>query len=71
MENLDITFHDILNEYNKYILSSLIDKPYDFNQLRSIVKEYSKKYNFFDYSDDKTDAEIAKDISMKLKELNG
>lgn len=71
MENLDITFHDILNEYNKYILSSLIDKPYDFNQLRSIVKEYSKKYNFFAYSDDKTDAEIAKDISMKLKELNG
>lgn len=71
MENLDITFHEILNEYNKYLLSSLIDRPYDFNQLRSIVKEYSKKYNFFDYSDNKTDAEIAKDISMKLKELNG
>lgn len=71
MENLDITFHEILNEYNKYLLSSLIDRPYDFNQLRSIVKEYSKKYNFFDYSDDKTDAEIAKDISIKLKELNG
>ena len=71
MENLDITFHEILNEYNKYLLSSLIDRPYDFNQLRSIVKEYSKKYNFFNYSDDKTDAEIAKDISMKLKELNG
>lgn len=30
MENLDITLINVLEEYDKYVLSSLIKRPYDF-----------------------------------------
>lgn len=67
MENLDITLENVLNEYDKYILSKLINRPYDFNDLRTKVRDFSKKYNFFSYNENQTDEEIALEVSKKIR----
>ena len=40
IENNEITLEKILNEYNKYIMSRLIEKEYNFNALRKMVKQF-------------------------------
>ena len=46
IENNEITLEKILNEYNKYIMSRLIEKEYNFNALRKMVKQFSQDSEF-------------------------
>ena len=58
----------LLNEYNKYILSRVINKEYDFNQLRQIAKEFSDNTGEIQYNDDMTNQEVAQNISKFVHE---
>lgn len=62
MENNNVTIENLSDEYNKYIISKLIGKEYNFHNIREIVKELSEKTDFVEYSDKKSNQEIARTI---------
>ena len=69
--NTNIGIEGVLEEYNKYLISNLINKKYDFSRLRSIVREFCKDSNIFNYNDGMTDVEIAHNISQYInKSIN-
>ena len=57
----------LLNEYNKYILSRVINKEYDFNQFRQKVKEFSDGTGLIQYNDEMTNQEVAQNVSDFIK----
>ena len=57
-----VTIENVLKEYEKYLLSRLIDKEYDFNNLRDIVKEFNKHDDIFNYDDEQSNYEVANNI---------
>ena len=69
MEYIGISLKNILDEYKKYFLSKLINKEYDFNILKNMVKEFSKTSDLFDYNDDLTEKQIITEINKKQNEL--
>ena len=72
MEDKEISIELLLNEYDKYIMSRLINKEYDFNCLRQIVKRFSEATELIEYSDEKTDQEVAKSVDKFISEsING
>lgn len=70
IENNEITLEKILNEYNKYIMSRLIEKEYNFNTLREMVRQFSKDSEFIKYSEEMSDKEIAEEINQIIKNSN-
>jgi len=68
MENKQVSIEILLNEYNKYIMSRLINKDYDFNQLRQMVKEFSENTETLQYSDEMSNQEVAQNVSKFIKE---
>ncbi len=69
MKNSNIDFHDILTEYNKYIIRKLKKKEYDFNILKNKLKQFSLIDNIFNYNDFLTEQEIIDNIQKTQKEL--
>ena len=63
-----VTIENVLKEYEKYLLSRLIDKEYDFNNLRDIVKEFNKYDDIFNYDDEQSNYEVANDIKLEPTE---
>ena len=63
MENIGITLNDILEEYNKYLISKLIDKNYNFDELRNKIKEFSKTSDLFNYNGNQTEQQIINNIT--------
>ena len=70
IENNEITLEKILNEYNKYIMSRLIEKEYKYNALRKMVKQFSQDSEFIKYSEEMSDKEIAEEINQIIKNSN-
>ena len=70
IENNEITLEKILNEYNKYIMSRLIEKEYNFNALRKMVKQFSQDSEFIKDSEEMSDKEIAEEINQIIKNSN-
>ena len=70
IENNEITLEKILNEYNKYIMIRLIEKEYNFNALRKMVKQFSQDSEFIKYSEEMSDKEIAEEINQIIKNSN-
>ena len=68
MENKQVSIEILLNEYDKYIMSRLINKEYDFNQLRQKVKEFSENTQLIEYNDEMSNQEIAKNMSQFIHE---
>lgn len=68
MENKEISIEKLLNEYDKYIMSRLINKEYDFNQLRQMIKEFAENTQVIEYSDEMSNQEVAESISRFIKE---
>ncbi len=69
MENFGIKLEDVLLEYDKYFMSKLINKYYDFNVLRNKLREFSKTSDLFEYNDSLTEQEIVDNIRKKQEEL--
>lgn len=67
MEDKKINLEALLYEYNKYVMSRLIDKEYDINCLREVVKEFSKENKLLEYSDDKTNKEMVDAIDKFIQ----
>ena len=63
-----VTIENVLKEYEKYLLSRLIDKEYDFNNLRDIVKEFNKYDDIFNYDDEQSNYEVANNINQYIDE---
>ncbi len=63
-----VTIENVLKEYEKYLLSRLIDKEYDFNNLRDIVKEFNKHDDIFNYDDEQSNYEVANNIKQYIDE---
>ena len=61
-----VTIENVLKEYEKYLLSRLIDKEYDFNNLRDIVKEFNKHDDIFNYDDEQSNYEVANNIKQYI-----
>jgi len=61
-----VTIEKVLKEYEKYLLSRLIDKEYDFNNLRNIVKEFNNCDDIFNYNDEQSDYEVANNIKQYI-----
>ena len=68
MEKQKLIIEQLLDEYNKYIMSRLINKDYDFNCLRKIVKKFSEETNFIEYSEDKTNRQVAESVSEYINQ---
>lgn len=69
MENFGIKLEDVLLEYDKFFMSKLINKYYDFNVLRNKLREFSKTSDLFEYNDSLTEQEIVDNIRKKQEEL--
>ena len=67
-EENEITLNNLLKEYNKYILSKLINKEYDFNILREKVKKISLTTDFIKYEDKMSNFEVAKQIEKFIQD---
>lgn len=63
-----VTIENVLKEYGKYLLSRLIDKEYDFNNLKDIVKEFNKHDDIFNYDDEQSNYEVANNIKQYIDE---
>lgn len=66
-ENKEITLENLLNEYNKYILSRLINKKYNFSILRKKVEKISINTDLIKYNNQMSDYEIAKEIEELIQ----
>lgn len=66
MENNNI--EKLLNEYNKYIISRLIDKEYEFNSFRQMVKKFSEETEIIEYNDKMSNQEVLNNVNKLIQE---
>ena len=66
MENNNI--EKLLNEYNKYIISRLIDKEYEFNSFRQMVKKFSEEKEIIEYNDKMSNQEVLNNVNKLIQE---
>lgn len=66
MENNNI--EKLLNEYNKYIISRLIDKEYEFNSFRQMVKKFSEETEIIEYNDNMSNQEVLNNVNKLIQE---
>lgn len=62
------TIEKLLNEYNKYIISRLIDKEYDFNLFRQMVKKLSEETEIIEYNDNMSNQEVLNNVNKLIQE---
>lgn len=62
------TIEKLLNEYNKYIISGLIDKEYDFNLFRQMVKKLSEETEIIEYNDNMSNQEVLNNVNKLIQE---
>lgn len=62
------TIEKLLNEYNKYIISRLIDKEYDFNSFRQMVKNFSEETEIIEYNDKMSNQEVLNNVNKLIQE---
>ena len=71
----EVSIENLLNEYDKCVMSKLINKEYKFEELKKIVKTFSEQTGFIKYSDEmlehasKMEFEQAAELRDKIKEL--
>lgn len=58
----ELLIEKLLNEYDKCIISRIIQKEYNFEKLRKFVKKISEETEFIKYSDEMNDDEVLKNI---------
>ena len=58
----ELLIEKLLNEYDKCIISRIIQKEYNFEKLRKFVKEISEETEFIKYSDEMNDDDVLKNI---------
>ena len=54
----EVSIENLLNEYDKCVMSKLINKEYKFEELKKIVKTFSEQTGFIKYSDEMKENEI-------------
>lgn len=62
------TIEKLLNEYNKYIISRLIDKEYDLNSFRQMVKNFSEETEIIEYNDKMSNQEVLNNVNKLIQE---
>ena len=62
------TIEKLLNEYNKYIISRLIDKEYEFNLFRQMVKKLSEETEIIEYNDNMSNQEVLNNVNKLIQE---
>ena len=68
MEDKKINLETLLYEYDKYVMSRLINKEYDINCLRELIREFSKENKLLEYSDDKTNKEVVEAVDKFIQQ---
>ena len=63
-----ISIDMLINEYQKYILSRLISKDYDFCKLRGIAKKFNSMDDTLKYEEKLTDSQVAQNIKNFIDE---
>lgn len=63
-----ISIDMLINEYQKYILSRLINKDYDFYKLREIAKKFNSMDDTLKYEENLTDSQVAQNIKKFIDE---
>ena len=69
MEKVDVSLEKILYEYEKYMMSVLINKYYDLDILRNLVSDFSKQSDLIEYCDNDSDNELLKKVGNVIKKL--
>ncbi len=63
-----ISIDMLINEYQKYILSRLINKDYDFYKLREITEKFNAMDDTLKYEENLTDSQVAQNIKDFIDE---
>lgn len=63
-----ISIDMLINEYQKYILSRLINKDYDFYKLREIAEKFNVMDDTLKYEENLTDSQVAQNIKEFIDE---
>ena len=63
-----ISIEMLINEYQKYILSRLINKDYDFCKLREIAEKFNSIDDTLKYEENLTDSQVAQNIKDFIDE---
>lgn len=63
-----ISIDMLINEYQKYILSKLINKDYDFCKLREIAKKFNSMDDTLKYEENLTDSQVTQNIKNFIDE---
>lgn len=63
-----ISIDMLINEYQKYILSRLINKDYDFCKLREIAEKFNGMDDTLKYEENLTDSQVAQNIKDFIDE---
>ena len=63
-----ISIDMLINEYQKYILSRLINKDYDFYKLREIAEKFNAMDDTLKYEENLTDSQVAQNIKEFIDE---
>jgi len=68
MENKEINAGILVNEYHKCVMSYLISKEYNYEDLRRVLKEFSDQTGMIDYKDDWDNEKMLKEINTYINE---
>lgn len=63
-----ISIDMLINEYQKYILSRIINKDYDFYKLREIAEKFNAMDDTLKYEENLTDSQVAQNIKDFIDE---
>lgn len=63
-----ISIDMLINEYQKYILSRIINKDYDFYKLREIAEKFNAMDDTLKYEENLTDSQVAQNIKEFIDE---
>ena len=63
-----ISIDMLINEYQKYILSRIINKDYDFYKLREIAEKFNAMDDTLKYEENLTDSKVAQNIKDFIDE---
>ena len=63
-----ISIEMLINEYQKYILSRLINKDYNFSKLREIAEKFNSIDDTLKYEENLTDSQVAQNIKDFIDE---
>ena len=64
-----ISIEMLINEYQKYILSRLINKDYNFSKLREIAEKFNSIDDTLKYEENLTNSQVAQNIKKFIDEI--